>query len=74
MPTEITGQNGAVIRQTTGIVPTGCPKALTASQKLTVALKLCRKKQNKAKRQACERAARKKYGAKASRTSRTGRR
>ncbi len=32
MPTEITGQNGAVIRQTTAISVTGCPKAKTTAQ------------------------------------------
>ena len=70
MPTEIVGQNGAVIRQTTGIVPTGCSKPLTTAQKLAAALKACHKDKNKAKRQACERAARKAYAARASRTSR----
>jgi hypothetical protein len=41
-------------------------KPLTRAQKLALALKACRKKHNKGKRQACERAAHKAYGAKAS--------
>jgi len=32
MPTEITGQNGAVIRQTTAIAATGCPPSLTITK------------------------------------------
>jgi hypothetical protein len=64
MPTEITGQNGDVIRQTTTIELTGCGAVKnfkeTALQK---ALKACKKKyaHNKKKRASCERAARKKY-------------
>jgi hypothetical protein len=63
MPTVITGQNGAVIKQTTSISVTGCAKAktLTRAQKLTAALKACHRKA-KAKRPACEKQARKKYG------------
>ena len=70
MATEITGQNGAVIRQSTPIPTTGCPKHSTPSkkQKLALALKACKKKK-KAKRQACARAARRKYGAKAAKSS-----
>jgi hypothetical protein len=64
MPTKITGQNGAVIKQTTHIRVTGCAK-LTRAQLLAKALKAC-KKQPKRKRAACRRQARKKYGAKAS--------
>ncbi len=67
MPTTITGQNGAVITQSTKIGVTGCPKvktkALTRAQKLAKALKACRKDRKKAKRASCERAARKKFGA-----------
>ncbi len=67
MPTTITGQNGAVIDQSTKIGVTGCPKvktkALTRAQKLAKALKACRKDRKKAKRASCERAARKKFGA-----------
>jgi hypothetical protein len=65
MPTEITGQNGAVIKQTTKIAVTGC-KA-TRSQLLAKALKACRKKKNRSRRVACERQARKKYAANAAR-------
>ena len=68
MGTEITAQNGAVIKQTTSIVPTGCAKvaALTKAQLLAKALKACKSKykKNKKKRQTCEKAARKKYAAK----------
>ena len=69
MPTEITAQNGAVIKQETKIGLTGCVKAshkvkLTRAQKLKKALKACHKKHNKAKRVACEKQARKKYGPK----------
>jgi hypothetical protein len=69
MPTEITGQNGAVIRQNTRIGLTGCVLAFKAKKtKLQLALEHCRKryKHNKRKRLGCERAARKKYGAKKS--------
>jgi uncharacterized repeat protein (TIGR01451 family) len=66
MPTEITGQNGAVIKQTTKIALTGCAKvkALTRAQKLAAALKACKKSASKRKRAACEKAARRKYGPK----------
>jgi len=63
MPTEFVAQNGAVIHQQTPIAVTGC-KTLTRAQKLKAALNTCRKqdKHNKATRQACERAASRKYG------------
>jgi hypothetical protein len=68
MPTEITGQNGAVIKQDTNIAITGCGSTLgfKRESKLAKALKSCRKKyaHNRPKRTSCERAARKKYGAK----------
>jgi hypothetical protein len=62
MPTQLTGQNGALVNQTTKIAVTGCPKArtLTRAQKLRLALKACHKKKG-AKRKACEHAARKRY-------------
>ncbi len=62
MPTAITGQNGAVVRQTTKIAVAGCAKAkvLTKAQKLAAALKACRKKV-KGKRAGCEKLARKQY-------------
>lgn len=63
MPTIITGQNGAVVKQNTIIKVTGCPKAkkATRAQKLAAALKACKKKA-KGKRAGCARAARRKYG------------
>ena len=74
MPTEVTGHNGAVINQTTVIAASGCGGVLSAKTKFTraqllaKALKACRKqhRHSKAKRQACERQARKRYVAKAS--------
>ncbi len=64
IPTEMVGQNGALVSQSTKVTVTGCPKAktLTRAQKLKLALKACKKKAKGKKRQACERAARKKYG------------
>ena len=72
MPTTITGQNGAVVTQTTKIAVTGCPKtvkkALTRAQKLKAALKVCRTKDKgktnakRRQREACEKAAQKRYG------------
>jgi hypothetical protein len=66
MPTTITGQNGAVIDQSTKVAIAGCPKvkSLTRAQKLAAALKACHKKA-KDKRAACKRAARKRYAKKA---------
>ena len=65
MPTEITAQSGAVIKQTTKIAVTGCKgvKAFKASrsQLLAKALKACRKKKSRSRRLACERQARKRY-------------
>ena len=70
MPTQITAQNGALITQNTPIVPTGCgavkgtsTRKPTRAQRLAKALTACRKKykHNHHKRQACERAARKRY-------------
>jgi hypothetical protein len=67
IPTTITGQNGAVIQQETKVPVLGCAavKAFkeTKTQKLSKALKACRKKfkHKKAKRLSCEKQARKKY-------------
>jgi hypothetical protein len=73
MPTVITGQNGAVIEQDTKIAITGCsgvlgakaaqPAKPTRAQLLAKALRTCRKDKKKSKRVACEKRARKKYGA-----------
>jgi hypothetical protein len=59
MPTQLAGQNGSLVNQTTKITVTGCPKAkvLTRAQRLARALKACHKKHG-AKRKACEKAAR----------------
>jgi hypothetical protein len=64
IPTELAGQNGALVSQSTKVTVTGCPKTkvLTRAQKLALALKACHKKPKGKKRQACERQARKKYG------------
>jgi hypothetical protein len=68
MPTEITAQNGAVIKQETKIGLTGCKPVhkATRAELLGKALKKCRKQfsHKKKKRSACEKKARKKYGAK----------
>jgi hypothetical protein len=69
MPTTITGQNGAIVKQETNIAVTGCKKAtLTRAQKLAKALKSCKKqfKHKAKKRRKCEATARKKYGPKKS--------
>jgi hypothetical protein len=62
MPTTITGQNGAVFKQTTKAAITGCAKAkaLTRPQKLAAALKACHKSARRKKE--CERTARARYG------------
>jgi uncharacterized repeat protein (TIGR01451 family) len=62
MPTEFVAQNGAKINESTKISVTGCAKskALTRAQKLTRALKVCKKKA-KAKRAKCQAAARQRY-------------
>ena len=64
IPTELTGQNGAKVTQSTALTVTGCPKAktLTRAQKLAAALKACHKDRQKAKRSKCEKQAHKKYG------------
>jgi hypothetical protein len=63
MPSEFTAQNGAVLRQSTKIAVTGCKKKKTRAQLLSAALKSCHKKAH-AKRAACERQARRRYGVK----------
>jgi hypothetical protein len=77
LPTEITGQSGAVISQTTPVLITGCKGVAafkeTKAEQLAKALKACRTKDRakskKSKRVACEKAARKKYGTTAKKTS-----
>jgi len=77
IPTEITGQNGAFISQTTPVSITGCKGVaafkVTKAQLLAKALKACRTKykakSKKPKRVKCEKAARKKYGTPAKKTS-----
>lgn len=63
MPTLFKAQNGLEIHQNTRVGVTGCPKAkkVTRAEKLAAAMKACRKKP-KARRAACARAARRKYG------------
>jgi hypothetical protein len=62
VPTELTAQNGAVIRRSTPLATTGCRRALTRRQKLVEALGACRKR-DRAKG-SCERAARRRFGTK----------
>jgi hypothetical protein len=73
IPTEITGQNGAFISQTTKVAITGCKGVAafkaTKAQLLAKALRACKKYKKKSKRVACEKAARKKYGSKTKKTS-----
>ena len=80
MPTEITAQDGAVIKQSTDLAITGCKAVAsykaTRSAKLKKALASCRKRHRheRSRRQTCERHARKRYGAKAGSAHRRGRR
>jgi hypothetical protein len=73
LPTEITGQNGAFISQTTNVAVVGCSGVaaykVTRAQELAKALKACKKDKKKSKRLACEKAAYKKYGSKAKKAS-----
>jgi hypothetical protein len=66
MPTEIVGQNGAVVRQATKVTIAGCATSkavvLSRPQKLAKALAGCRKKPKGARRVGCEVGARKRYG------------
>ena len=70
MPTEITSQSGTTLKLTTVISKTGCSGVaafkVTRAQKLAKALAACRKryKHSRTRRQACERKARRTYGAK----------
>jgi hypothetical protein len=73
MPSEFIAQNGALVKQNTPVVPTGCGKkaSLSKAQKLARALKACKKKA-KGKRAGCARLARRQFGTVA--TTRRGRR
>jgi hypothetical protein len=64
MPTEFIAQNGAAIHETTNIGVTGCAKTKTRAQKLKASLAACRKqdKHDEARRERCEKAARKNFG------------
>ena len=75
MPTEIVGQNGAVIKQSTKIALQGCktvkssrPEELTPRTTAPKRLTACRKqhKHSKARRVACEKRVRKRYAARKS--------
>jgi hypothetical protein len=76
MPTEITAQNGAQIKQNTPVTITSCKGVAsyktTRARKLAKALKHCRKlyKHNHTKRTACERKARHTYGSHSRNTAR----
>jgi hypothetical protein len=67
MPTLFKAQNGLEVHRNTSITVTGCAKAKTRAQKLAAALKVCHRKHGK-QRAACERAARKAFGARTHRT------
>ncbi len=76
IPTALTGQNGTAVTETVKVSVQGCAavkaskaKKLTRAQKLAKAFKTCRTphKRSRAERAACERAARKRYGARAKR-------
>jgi uncharacterized repeat protein (TIGR01451 family) len=88
MPTVLTGQNGAVVKQATKLGITGCSptrakvlkKTLTRAGKLKAALKVCRTKDRgksrakRRKRETCEKAAQKRYGPQKKSKSRKGKR
>lgn len=70
MPTELTAQNGALIRRSTPIKVTGCKPR---RRRLAKALKRCHHDNNKARRTACEHAARKRFPTKtAKQNAKTG--
>jgi hypothetical protein len=64
MPTALTAQNGAVIKQVTKVTATGCPKPkrATRAERLSKALKRCRKDRPQKARSTCRKRARGAYG------------
>ncbi len=72
MPIVFKASNGLEIHQNTSVAVTGCGKTLTRKQKLKAALTACHKRHGKG-RASCERAARRAYGAKSSRTPKSKR-
>ncbi|HEV3046073.1 MAG TPA: hypothetical protein VGY13_01810 [Solirubrobacteraceae bacterium] len=79
LPTTMVAQNGAVIERTANIALEGCGavksskvKKLSRAQLLAKALKACKKDRKKSKRVACEKAAHKKYGSHAKKSSHKG--
>ncbi|MGP0100937.1 MAG: hypothetical protein ACLPUT_04850 [Solirubrobacteraceae bacterium] len=71
MPTTITAQDGSVLEQDTSVAVTGCGGVLpekkvkpSRAQLLAKALHACRKDKKRSRRLACEKRARKRYGAK----------
>jgi hypothetical protein len=61
MPTAFVAQNGATIHERIKIGVAGC--RLTRAEKLARALRLCRKDRGKARRDRCEKVARRRYAA-----------
>ena len=68
MPVTLRAYNGASIEQTTRITATGCGGVagfkVTRASRLAQALAACHRSKNRPRRRACERVARKRYGAK----------
>jgi len=69
MPTLLKAQNGLEIKRNTPVTVTGCGKVKTRAQKLKAALQACHRRHGH-KRAACEKAARRAYGARASKSAR----
>jgi hypothetical protein len=69
MPSEFQAQNGMAFHQQTKIAVTNCRKP-SKTQQLAKALKSCHKKKNHSRRAACERQARRRFGARVQRRGR----